>query len=202
MEEHKKNHSSDRLLVGLLIKGNEDAFGKLYLKYKDDIYAFSLSMLKTPAYAEEIVQEVFLKVWLNRNDLNPDLSFKSFVFTITRNLTFNFLNKASNERDLHKEIFYKAQKVSNTTDRIIDEADYDLLKQKAIDTLPPKRKIIFKKSRIEGQSYEEISSELGVSMSTVKNQMSKALASIRDYLEVNSDVTTYMLILIAGWINK
>lgn len=198
MEKHK-NQSSDSLLVKLLITGNEEAFRKLYLKYKDDLYAFSLSMLKTPAYAEEIVQEVFLKVWLNREELRVDLSFKSFLFTIARNLTFNFLNKASNERDLHKEIFYKAQKASNSTDEIIDDADYNILKREAIDSLPPKRKIIFEKSRFEGQSYEEISDELGISMSTVKNQMSKALASIRNYLEVNSDVTTFMILLFSIW---
>ncbi|MCF4100775.1 RNA polymerase sigma-70 factor [Gillisia sp. M10.2A] len=193
--------NTDKLLVGQLISGDEHAFRQLYLTYKNDIYAFCFAMLKSKTYAEEVVQEVFLRVWLNRNDLNVDLSFKSFIFTIARNLTFNFLNKASNEKDLHKEIFYKAEKFSYSTDQFMDEVDYNHIKNQALDLLPPKRKIIFQMSRIDGHSYEEISTELGISLSTVKNQMSKALATIRQYLEVNSDITTLIFLLLSDWVH-
>ena len=195
------NTHIEQSLIEQLKLGNELAFKNLYDRYRNDIYAYSLSMLKNKAFAEELVQDVFLKVWTNRENLNPDLSFKAFIFTITRNLTFNFLNKASNEKDLYKEIFYKSQVQCNSTERHMEEADLDYIKGKAIDLLPPKRKMIFQKSRMEGQSYEEISQELGISISTVKNQMTKALSTIRKYLELNSDITALVALLVTGWLD-
>jgi RNA polymerase sigma-70 factor (ECF subfamily) len=176
------------------------AFKNLYLKYRSDIYAYCLSLIKNEAFAEEVVQEVFLKVWVNRQDLNPELSFKAYIFTITRNLTFNFLNKAANEKDLHQQIFYKSQATANSVDHKMEEADLESIKRRAIESLPPKRRLIFEMSRTGGSSYEDISEELGISLSTVKNQMSKALSSLRKYLELNSDITTLIAVLFTGWL--
>ena len=151
------NTHIEQSLIEQLKLDIELAFKNLYNRYRNDIYAYSLSMLKNKAFAEEFVQDVFLKVWINREKLNPDLSFKAFIFTVTRNLTFNFLNKTSNDKDLYKEIFFKSQVHCNSTERHMEEADLDHIKRKAIDLLPPKRKMIFHKSRMEGQSYKEIS---------------------------------------------
>lgn len=187
----------DIFLVRELIAGKEKAFKKLYEKYRWDIYAYSRSLLKSDANAEEIVQDVFLKVWLNCENLNPELSFKSYLFTIARNLAYNSLSKAANSKTLREELFYKSQKASNSTADTILDSDYESMKNQAVENLSPKRKVIFQMSRNEGKSYEEISQELDISVSTVKTQMSKALESIRGFLHMNSDLTFSVLIVLS-----
>ena len=189
-----KDKFEERLLVRELIKGNKKAFRTLFDTYRPAIYGYAAGMLKSEFYAEGIVQDVFLKVWLHKDRLDPNLSFKSYLFTITRNDTFNFLCKAANDKKLREEIFYRKQRFHTRTDDKVLEADLELITRKAIDRLPPKRKLIFTMSRDEGKSYDDISKELGISISTVKNQMSKALETIRSFIHVHGDIT-FLLIL-------
>ncbi len=185
----EKKDFNEQLLISELKNHNEKAFRTLYDSYSQDIYRYSLSILKSKELAEENVQEVFLKVWLHREKLNLEQSFKSYLFTIARNQAFNFLNKAANDLILKEEIFYESQKSFNQGDYSIREADCKRLKKQAIKQLPPKRKLIFKMSRKQGKTYEEISQELGISVNTVKSQMSKALESMRLFFQVNDGFT-------------
>src|SRR5690606_5598014 len=113
-------------------KGNERAFRQLYDRYRLPIYAYSFSLLKSSTNANEIVQDVFLKVWLNREHLDPKLSFKSFVFTIAKNSSFNFLKKAANDRKLREEIFYKSQKWYDPIAISINEEEFERIRIEAI----------------------------------------------------------------------
>lgn len=183
---------NDSFLVRQVANGNETAFLKLFNHYKDDIYRYSMSMLKQREYAEEIVQDVFLKVWLSRENLNPQLSFKSYIFTITRNLTLNSLQKAANDKKMKESVFYHTPLASNATDIIYEEAYFEKLKQQAVNRLSPKRKHIFELSREKGMSYDQISEELGISKNTVKNQMSCALNTIRDFLFAHENLTSIL----------
>lgn len=157
-------------------------------------------MLKTQVLAEEIVQDVFLNIWQHKDRLNPNLSFKSYVFTITRNLTFNLISKVANNRKLKEEVFYTSQKAYSPIEDKIADADYEILKNKALDQLPPKRKIIFEMSRNEGMSYQEISEELNISVSTVKGQTSKALTTIREFLRIHGDVGLLITLISSRWL--
>lgn len=182
-----KNYS-EQLLVSELKNHNENAFRKLFDLYYQDIYGYSISFLKSKDLAEENVQEVFLKVWLHRENLNIEQSFKSYLFTIARNQAFNSLNKASNDEILKEEIFYSSQKSYDQGDYSVRESDCKKLKKEALKQLPPKRKQIFKMSRKQGKTYEEISQELGISVNTVKSQMSKALESLRLFFQLHDRV--------------
>ncbi|MBF4464642.1 RNA polymerase sigma factor [Flavobacterium sp. LC2016-12] len=182
-----KNHS-EQLLVSELKNGNEKAFRQLFDLYYQDIYGYSISLLKSKEAAEENVQDVFMKVWLHRENLNPDQSFKAYIFTIARNQAFNTLNKAANDLALKEAVFYESQKSHEYGDYSIREADCKKLRKEAMKQLPPKRKQIFKMSRKKGMSYEEISQELGISINTVRNQMSKALESMRVFFHVHDEI--------------
>ena len=106
------------------MQGNEKAFNKLFNTYRDDIYGYSVSMLKNQILAEGIVQDVFLNIWLHKDRLDTNLSFKSYLFTITRNLTFNLISKVANNRKLKEEVFYSSQKAFSPIEDKITEADY------------------------------------------------------------------------------
>lgn len=182
------NNHSEKLLVSELKSGNEKAFRKLFDLYYQDIYGYSISILKSKEAAEENVQDVFMKVWLHRENLNPEQSFKAYIFTIARNQAFNILNKAANDVLLKEEIFYESQKSHEYGDYAIREEDCKKLQKQAIRQLPPKRKQIFKMSRKKGMTYEEISQELGISINTVRNQMSKALESMRVFFHLHDEI--------------
>jgi RNA polymerase sigma-70 factor (ECF subfamily) len=182
------NNKIDIRFVEDLRVGNKLAFRSLYDTYHQDIYGFAISLLKSKSAAEEIVQEVFLKVWLHRENLNPELSFKSYIFTIARNLSLNALQKAANDNKLKEVVFNESQVAYDNADYDIREEQCDAIKDAAINELSPKRKTIFKLSREEGKSYDEISKELGISVQTVKNQMSKSLENLRVVLHVKDGI--------------
>lgn len=193
--------NSEQLLVKELIAGNEKAFRKLFDTYRNPLYKFCLSMVYSKEYAEEIVQEVFLKVWMKRETLNPELSFKAYIYTITRNDTIKFLRKAANDLKLREEIFYQSQKSVNPTEARMREKELENLKRKALEQLPPKRRQIFEMSRNEGKSYDDIAKELGLSVNTVRNQMSMALSTLRNFLvDHNNDITLSVLVLVHIWL--
>lgn len=183
-QEHNENFAVSRLK-----EGNQIAFRILFDRYYQDIYGYSISLLKSKETAEENVQNVFLKVWLHREKLNEEQSFKAYIFTIARNQAFNVLNKAANEVLLHQEIFNTTAQSQDQGDFRVREKECKKLHKQALRQLPPKRKKIFKMSRKKGMTYEEISQELGISVSTVKNQMSKALESLRIFFKVNDEYT-------------
>lgn len=194
------NKNNDKFLVESLIEGNNRAFRILFEKYKNDIYKFSLGFLGSKTYAEEIVQDVFLKIWIKRESLNPDLSFKSYLFTIARNQNLKFLQKAANHLKLRDEIFYKRERCSNSTDLHIREYEMKIVKEDAMNRLPPKRRLIFEMSRNEGKSYEDIAEELGISLSTVRNQMSKALETLRDFLLDHKEISLALVLFFKNWL--
>lgn len=193
---YKAQQQKDQQLVTALIGNDEGAFRVLFDRYHQDIYRYGIGLLKSTTLAEEIVQDVFMKVWQNRNHLDPGLSFKAYVYTIAKHICLNVLRKAAHDKKLRDAVFYKTQHPNTTEDYVID-SDYTKIKTQAIDQLPPKRKLIFEMSRYEGKSYEDISTELGISVSTVKTQMSKALATIRDFLRVHGDITLLVAYLLA-----
>lgn len=196
----KNKVEGDKFLVKELINGNEMAFRKLFDSYRNDLYKFSLSMVCSEDHAEEIVQDVFMKIWIKRESLNPEMSFKSYLFTITRNKTIKFLKKAANNRKLREAVFYGKQKFVNSTDLYVRELELEALKKEAMDKLSPKRRIIFEMSRNENKSYEEIADELGISISTVRNQMSTSLEILRDFILKNKEIGLGLLLFYTDWV--
>ncbi|MEM6734556.1 MAG: RNA polymerase sigma-70 factor [Bacteroidota bacterium] len=194
------SHSNESLLVRELSQGNEKAFIQLYETYKDVIYAYSLKLLKSQANAEEILQDVFMKVWQKRETLDAALSFKSYLYTIARNKCFDFLEKAANNNKLRETLFYESQKSFVPADLKLIESDFEKIKEEAYNTLPSKRREIFVLSRENGMTYDEIGEQLGISTSTVKTQMSKALESMRSFLREHRDVSFAMLCLFDSFV--
>ncbi|MCL6219954.1 RNA polymerase sigma factor [Zunongwangia pacifica] len=184
----------NKFLVSQLKKGNEKAFNRLYDKYLLDVYHFSLSLLKSKDHAMEVVQEVFLKIWITRDALDENKNFKSFLLTITKNLSLNILNKATTDLNFRNKIYDNLETQRSTTNEYILSKEYEELKNKAIAELPAGRKKVFLLSREEGKSYQEISEELDISINTVKTHIKKALEGIREYFSKNTDIDLIFLL--------
>ncbi len=181
----------DLTLVQQLQKGNVDAFDSLFEVYSNKLYGFALKYFKNETDAEELVQEVFVKVWENRKSLKTDLSFKSYLFTIALNQIRKYFNKKAVSlrylESLKHEIEQNVVSANQTE-------DYEVMVQQLnglISQMPPRRQEIFRKSKLEGKSSKEIADELNISAGTVDNQVSEALRFLRRRL--NPENTSFLL---------
>ena len=177
---------NDHNLVQLLQRGNVAAFDSLFEGYSQRLFGFALKYFKNESDAEELVQEVFVKVWENRQTLKSELSFKSYLFTIALNqIRKHFNKKATSLRYL--ESLQNEPEFSEVY--AIHEDDYESALQQInliIEQMPPRRREIFTKSKLEGKSSKEIAAELNISAGTVDNQVSEALRFIRSRLSTEN----------------
>lgn len=172
---------NEKQLVKSLSKGNILAFNTLFREYSGRLYRFAYGYLKSEEESEELVQEVFTRIWENRKGLKSEYSFKSYLFTIA----FNIIKKHFRREACISEYF--RTRISDDLDlETTREITYDSLYQyinELVDKLPDKRKEIFIKSRFEGLSIKEISDDLKISHKTVENQLTHALKFLREHLK-------------------
>ena len=178
---------NEQALLQLLKVGSEHAFTKIFYHYKGRIYSVALKFLKSPVGAEEIVQEVFLKLWLKRTELPDIRRLDNYLFILTRNLILDRIKKLSHESASKME-----QLGLTGMESTIEDSDY-LLRQhqcqqiikNAIDGLSQQQKQVYIFAKEEYLSHEMIAERMGISKLTVKTHMAKALQSIRHYLEIH-----------------
>lgn len=175
-------------LLQQLIAGDADSFRKIYEFYQGRIFLFAFRLTKSKAEAEEVVQEVFVRLWEKREKIKIEKSFNSYMLTITKNLVIDSLKKASRDRTIQQKIYRNIQALENHSVNELIAKEISRLQQQAIESLSPQRKLVFMLSREEELSYEEIAQRLGVSRNTVRNHMSEALSSIREYLSSHPDI--------------
>ena len=173
-----------KYIIGLQ-KGSYSDFNKLYDLYADRLYGFAYNLTHSSEMAEEIVQEVFLKIWQMREHLSPEYSFRSFLFTIAKN---KFLNDLRNRLTLLSYDEYITQ-LDDATERgensIESEFNFNELNEQVLqskDKLSKRQKMIFEMSKEEGLSNQEIALKLGISEQSVRNQLSSALKVLREEL--------------------
>jgi RNA polymerase sigma-70 factor (family 1) len=173
----------DHNLVQLLQKGNVAAFDSLFESYSSKLFGFAFKYFKNENDAGELVQEVFVQVWEHRQTLKSEHSFKAYLFTIALNQIRKYFNKkAVSLRYL--------ESLRNVTEKVDDQNyqtdDYESILQQVnliVQQMPPRRREIFTKSKLEGKSSKEIAAEFNISVGTVDNQVSGALQFIRTQLK-------------------
>ncbi|MEN7546941.1 RNA polymerase sigma-70 factor [Rapidithrix thailandica] len=169
-------------LANDLKKGNQEALGCLFELLHKEVFTFVLPYTRNATVAEEIVQEVFIKLWDKRHQLKPEHSLKNFLFKMARNHTLDHLRKTKFEVEYKNELKHTKATAHSQTENELIYRDLQAFAEKAISQLPPKRKQIFELSRKQHMSYTEISEYLGISKNVVENQMVKALKTLRESL--------------------
>jgi len=183
---------ADIELVERLQKGDVEAFDVIYEKYSGKLYAFGLKYLRSTAESEELVQSVFLKLWENYKNLNKELSFKSYLFTIAYNDICKLFRKRNYLQEFISETLYGNSQSSSETEEGIDYQSVLERVQQIVNNLPEKQKNIFLKSRLEDKSTKEIAKEVGLSPGTIDNYISESLKFIR-YRLYNENLSVLLL---------
>ena len=175
---------SNTELLKLLKTGNMSAFDIIYKKYSRRLYGFVFRYIKQETDTEEIVQEVFIKIWKSRDKIDVYSSFESFLFTIAHNATINLLKKKATELKYIEHV--KSLQCIEETYELTDEIHYNELidkYQNLLDKLSPRQKEIFQLSRETGLSHKEIADRLGISANTVKNHLVTTLSFLKNELD-------------------
>lgn len=184
---------TEKMLLALLRNGDTGAFDQLFRKYSPKLFRFALSLLKSDDDAREIVQETFFRIWNRRQEIAPDKSFKSFVFTISYNLMIDQLRLRLKDQEYRR---FLSENFEIGQERLSVTIDYDTLCsqiEQAVEELPDRRKAIFTLSRNAGMSHREIAEKMGVSVKTVENQINLSLKHIR--MRLGKDFLPALLLL-------
>jgi RNA polymerase sigma-70 factor (ECF subfamily) len=174
-------NASEETVLLLLADGNEQAFRFIFHKYVDRIHQVSLYYLRSEVLAEEVVQEVFMRVWIKRTDLRQVHHFEGWLFIMSKNYILNYLEKMAGERRALHTLSRSIQQSEDRTALSIADHEYEALLHKALLTLSPMQRDIYHMAREEQLTYDQIGKKLGISALTVKTHMSRALRQLRHF---------------------
>lgn len=191
-----KTNKSNTELILKLQNGDKVAFYQIYERYSKKVYGFVLRYIKHDTDAEEIVQEVFVKIWEARNRIDAYSSFDSFLFTVAYNITVNLLRKKLTEKKYFE--YLKTIQEPDDTSEVENEIRFNELNEKVnqlLDQLTPRQKEIFLLSREEGLSHDEIAKKLDVSINTVKKHVSNTLAFLKSHIDTSLSANLFFVFL-------
>lgn len=184
--------NSENDLLRKASEGNEQAFQQLFLKYHNQLGVHIFRITNSIVIAEEIVQDVFLKIWMSREALAGVHNFKAYLFVISKNHTLNCLRKLIKERK-QRQLFEE-----HTAKEITPESNiniYHSLLDDAIDHLPPQQQLVYLLSRHERLKYIEVANRLNISHESVKKYLQIATSSITSFVYINMKKDILILII-------
>jgi len=187
-------HEEKDILLDLL-NGNENAFEKIYQLYSPRLFGKLLKLVKSESHAKEILQDVFLKLWEHRKSIDPEKSFRSYLFKIAENKVYDFFRKAAREKIMASQLIALSTANYNVIDEFISGDENLAMLQRAIDLLPPQRQQIIRLCKLEGKSYKEVSEMLGISVSTISDHIVKGTKAIREYFDKNHKTLVTIVVL-------
>lgn len=165
----------------LLKNSDKSAFEYIYNKYSKKIAVKLLQLLKSEELVKDVLQDVFLKIWENREMINPDLSFNAYIFKIARNLSLNSFRRALLDQSYLSKL--ETDEEYNPIEEALYKKEYNAILQDALNVLTPRQREIFVLHKIEGKSYKEISDHLKISSSAINHHLQSANKHLRVVLK-------------------
>lgn len=178
-------------LIEAVKQGDTDAFIHLYNRYHAGLYTYIVRFIKVPELAEDVLQEVFIKLWTVRERVKPELSLQAYLYRISRNKVFKLLKKISSDQELKLKVITELDLSLNDTDNKARWNQYQQMLQSAINALPPQRQKVFRLCREQGKTYKEVAIQLNISSNTVKEHMILATKSVWEYFSRNGEIFFY-----------
>lgn len=168
---------SDEELLTLLRQNEQKALEELFRRYYYPLCEFAFHFVRSFDLTEEVVSDVFIKIWRSRHQTEIT-RLKSYLYAATRNQALNLLRKEGRERDSLDDLGEELLPLSRYPDQELLYKEFETRIDALINTLPPRRKLIFRLNRIEGFTYKEIAEMLSISVHTVQNQMVEAVKQL------------------------
>ena len=184
------NNSIQELQVRIARFDDQQAYKELFTSLYTYLFRFAKSLVRSKEPAEEIVSDVFIKVWEKRRELEKIENLKVYLYVSTRNMAYNYLDKQKrNSTDPLEDFQAEFISVYFNPEQLLITADMLARIRKAIDQLPPKCKIIFKLVKEDGLKYKEVAEVLNLSVKTVENQLAIALQKLGNTVSFDIEKT-------------
>lgn len=186
----------EKELLSRISQGDEHAFGELFHIWKNKLYFFVYKISNSQQIAEDVVQEVFIKLWLNRGKLNSVDNFNAWLFRIAQNHLISGMRRMAVETTILADLQAKAPSQFENADETLLLKQLEQKIQEAVNNLPQRQKQIYTMARIEGLKQEEIANQLSLSISTIQNHMTEALKNIKKQIEKDYSSSLYIYVLL------
>ena len=187
---------NEKYLLRQVAERNEAAFRTLFDSYKDRLYHYILRIIKSKEVAEELVTDVFLKIWLAEGVVTQIEDFNAFLFRIAYNKSIDFLRSASRDPVFRDLLWNEIQMEGDSrADSAVMVHEFETKLREAVSLLSPQRREVYTLSRDKGLSHVEIARKLHISKSTVSNHIAESQRFIRTYLVKHMDVAIVILLL-------
>jgi RNA polymerase sigma-70 factor, ECF subfamily len=173
---------SDKELISLIERRNEVAFEQVFKQHYKNLHAYACSILKDEMAAEEMVQNVFYKLWERTDNLSINGSLAAYLYRAVNNESLNYLKHQKVRKAHGKFVVYRGEELTENTTGELQVKELEARLRIALNELPEQCRTIFQLSRFEELRYREIADQLGLSIKTVENQMGKALKLLRQKL--------------------
>ena len=183
------NHS-DQELLALLEQGSEAAFAEVYERFRPQVRRFAMRVAKSNEAADEIVQNVLLKLWNQRDRVSAIKNIHGWLNRVTTNEALDFLKKVAREKALAGQVWMHMQSEPAYAENDYVLKDYLKLIADVVQLLPAQQQKIYRLSREQYLTYEQIAEELDISPNTVRNHMAAALDNIRKHMSKHAALHT------------
>jgi RNA polymerase sigma-70 factor (ECF subfamily) len=188
---------NERELLDLTAQGDENAFSRLFYLWHQKLGAYIHRLTGSTELTEEIVQDVFMKVWDNREKLIQIACFSAYLYVLSRNHTYNCLRQVAKERSANRALIEKKWESGHVEDPSVSAPDYYGLIDKAVASLPPQQQKVYILSRRERLKYDEIAAVMNISRETVKKYLQIATHAIQGYIRSHGDMLMLFILLAA-----
>lgn len=193
----KQTYEENQLLA-LIARGDERAFEILYNQYRPKLFSAALLLTRNPDQAAELIQDVFLKIWMKRDQLHLIQSMEAYLFVSMRNEAYNWFSREAKRRKLvDADIGVRDVPVSIADDYILSREMAALL-ETGIRLLPEKQQQVFRMIRIEGMNKNEVASTLGIEVNTVRTHLGRAVKSLRAWIISQNIISVFVALSISG----
>ncbi|MBO9637434.1 MAG: RNA polymerase sigma-70 factor [Siphonobacter aquaeclarae] len=182
--------ATEELMLRQIAAGDQQAFSELYDRYRPVLYRFVYGILKSSDLTKDACQEVFIRIWEDRQRLDQVQSFRYYLLTAGKNQSLNMLKKVvSEERTLSGFVRQYRDVQTTTPEETLQAEDYQRFLQSVLATLPPQSRRVFELCRQQGLSYDEVADLLGVSRNIVKKHMVRSMKVLRLAVERDLGIT-------------
>lgn len=172
---------ADKILIAGIKMNDYSSYNQLFVRYYSRLCAFVFGIIQNYTSAEDVVQELFIKLWTHREKLIINESVSGYLYRASKNAALNYLRS---EKIRQKSIQNIPEQPWHTDENLMEQIEFSAVLNQCIEQLPERSRDIFMKSRFEDLKQKEISNQLGISVKTIKNQIWKSLQYLKSCLEL------------------
>lgn len=187
----------DIALLQKLKEGDQQAFELLYTKHAKPIYWKIRRMVKLEEEVDELFQELFVRIWERREQIDVQQPFSAYLYRIAENMVYDFYRKAARTEKLRDTLRERTQEGYDQIEQTLFKKETSELLHQAIATMPPLRRQAFILCKIEEKSYEEAAEIMGISTNTIRNHIVKGTHTLKAYFQGQNDPNSAILLLLA-----